>query len=650
MENYVKKLRAKNFKGKTFERDFRAVNVIYGDDNSVGKTATIDALRIALLGYSPRHGKQPGSTFGFAGAPQGATSMSVEATIGDHVIQRTFELRKGSVKASGEEGVIVPPVLLDVNEWLKLSGPKKTEYVFQRIDLTNSGFSSGDVASRMKKDLKVESPDAESERIIGEAIQAVYDLDEFRVHENQTAQQWIDAIREHYETRLSEAKTVVDQMAGAIGAATQHQAQDGLAAAENVTDELQAARTALQSKLTDLQTLTRNQEEHTTKAQRKARLETELKGKTDQSEKIKADEAAIVERQTSISGYKSDTIKLVQQQTTAAAAAQNQKIMAQAAARDIAAAEEKLAEDLKRETCPYCGSKGKGWKSALKKNVTEQIEKLKAELAGYQDKQKLEEEIRDALAHDVEQSKKRDQENANARHNLELDRRNHSALIGAQNAYAMNKARLEEIGDIGQPISQEAIQDAQKEVIRARQAVEGFEARERNQIAAMQDAKRQEQSRQTYEAKKIEVEIYNLAVKTIKALQAEMMEAAFVGFMEKMNRIADGIFPGGKLVFHEGQIGYWNGASFASMEYFGGTEEMLAFAGLSLTLAAESKLKIVIMDELGRIKKPRKIALIQRMRQLVKEGVIDQFIGIDPDGEHYEDFKGCDDVALIDLK
>jgi hypothetical protein len=650
MENYVKKITGTNFKGKNFVHPLRAVSVIYGDDNSVGKTAIAEAIRVGLLGYSPRHGKKPSATFGFAGSKTGAKEMSVVLEVGGSIIERKFELIKGSVKASGFEGVIVPPVLLDVQEWLTLSGPKKTEYVFNRMDLSAAGFTTDKITARLKKDVKVETPDEESERIIGEMLDAVADLAEFRDHEKQTGQQWIEAIRNHFDATLNKAKTVVEQMEGAIGAGTQLQAQDGLNVVENVTEELQKARTTLQTSLTALQTLTRLQEEHTTKSQRKARLETELQGKTDQSEAVVKANAEVEERAKALMKYQSDTIKLVQQHTTALSAAATMKSQGEAVKRDIAAAEAKLDEDLKRESCPYCGSKGKGWKAALKKSITDQIDKLKSELAGYQDKQKLEEEVRDAFAFDVEQSKKKDKEHADARHNLELDRRNLSSLIGAQNAYATNKARLEEIGDIGQPISQDKIQDAQRDVVRARQTVEGLEEKERRQIAANQDNLRQEQARQNHTAKKIEIEIYSLAVKTIKALQSEMMDAAFGGFMDKMNVIADGIFPKGKLVFHDGQIGYWEGASFAALEYFGGTEEMLAFAGLSLTLAAEAKFKIVIMDELARIKKPRKIALIQRMRQLVRDGVIDQFIGIDPDGDNYQDFNGCDDVALIDLK
>lgn len=649
MENYVKRVSAKNFKGKTFVRELRPVSVLYGD-NSIGKTATTDAIRIALLGYSPRHGKQPGVTFGFAGAPNGAASMSVEIEVGGSKVERTFELKKGSVKAGGFEGVVVPAVMLDANEWIKLSGPKKTEYVFNRIDLSESGFSTEQITARLKKDVKVDEPDEASERIIGEMLDAVSDLAEFRDHEKQTYQQWIDALIEHFKTKADSAKIIVEQMGGAIGATTQLQAQDGLGVVENVTEQLQAARGALQTKLMVLQAIERQREEQMTKRQRKSSLQVQLEGQTDKTEEIATLEASCNERQKTVDAYNSNTLELVRRLTTAQSAEAEAKRSVEIRAGQITFLTSKLAEDLKADCCPHCKSKGKGWKKALSQSVDSQVAALDKEIGEFQEKVKLEAEVVASLTVEVTQSKRKDVDNETLRRNVAADRQHLRGIISLQNTYVTAKARLEEIGDVGELIDFDKITEAQKELARQRIAVEGLEGKERQQIGAMQDAKRQEEARQAHAAKKIEVEIYTLASKSIKAVREEMMEKAFTGFMEKMNLIAVGIFPKGKLVFHDGQIGYWEGASFASMDYFGGTEEMLAFAGLSLTLAAESKFKIIIMDELGRVASARRKLLIGRMLDLVESGAIDQFIGIDVSGETYKGFEGLDRFSLIEVQ
>ena len=67
-------------------------------------------------------------------------------------------------------------------------------------------------------------------------------------------------------------------------------------------------------------------------------------------------------------------------------------------------------------------------------------------------------------------------------------------------------------------------------------------------------------------------------------------------------------------------------------EAFSGTEQLLAYAGFAVALAGQAPIKVVIMDELGRLTGTRKAAMLRRMCELVSKGVIDQFIGCDVEG------------------
>lgn len=79
---------------------------------------------------------------------------------------------------------------------------------------------------------------------------------------------------------------------------------------------------------------------------------------------------------------------------------------------------------------------------------------------------------------------------------------------------------------------------------------------------------------------------------------------------------------------------------------FGGFEEQLAFAALSVAIASQVKVKLVIMDEMGRMTSLNKVLIVKRMQCLITSGVIDQFVGIDvaPDWYH-----GMDRVKVIAL-
>lgn len=649
MKNYVEQISGANFQGRNFNYPLRPVTVLCGE-NSIGKTATTNAIRILLLGYSPAHGKQSAKTFGFAGSLTGASNMSIKGVVCDKPVERAWEFKKKKITSSGFEGEIVPPVLLDANEWLKLSGPAKTKFVFNLIDLSTLGFSPEQIAARLKKDVKVENPDEVSERFIGEVIQTVYDLAEHREHEGQTYQEYIDGVIAYFDGQQSKAKIVIDDMAGAISGTTQLQAQEGLKPIQNITDDLSAARLALQTATTDFQILDRAKNDQASKATRKASLAARLATMSDRSDMIRLSEEQFEGQRRILTAYKSETIDLVRRLTTAQAAHASAKQKAEEITSEMLTLRDKLAEDLKLDRCPHCGSKGKSWKAALTESVEEKIVEMEKSRGVWHTKSVAEFDAINKLETEVSKSKQLDTANDTLRgDNFTLGRAITTAK-NEQNEYTTAKARLEEIGDVGEPIDATRIQAAQQIVALARTEVERFEGLERQQIAAMSDARRQEQARQAHAEKLIEFEVYKLALKTMKALQVEMMESAFVKFMEKMNLIADGIFPGGKLVFHEGEIGYWAGATFVPMEYFGGTEQMLAFAGLSLTLAQDSKMKIIIMDELGRVSRARRIKLIKRMITLVRDGVIDQFIGIDVSDDAYTVFKDVEEVAVIEIQ
>jgi hypothetical protein len=100
--NHINSIAAVNVKGRNFRHLLRPLTIIAGD-NATGKTAITDALQIALLGYLPALGKQPGKTMELA--PDTAKQMEIEAEFSEGgKIRRTFNrTRTGAgVEASGQ--------------------------------------------------------------------------------------------------------------------------------------------------------------------------------------------------------------------------------------------------------------------------------------------------------------------------------------------------------------------------------------------------------------------------------------------------------------------------------------------------------------------------------------------------------------------
>ncbi len=120
------RLTISNLKGITRTVQLEKINLVYGP-NSSGKTAIIDGLKLALLGFHPKLGKKPNLTMALASP--GASMMTVATDLGAITWTRNA---KGAVTVDGIESAgVVPSVMLDLQEWLGLTGPAKIQYVIE---------------------------------------------------------------------------------------------------------------------------------------------------------------------------------------------------------------------------------------------------------------------------------------------------------------------------------------------------------------------------------------------------------------------------------------------------------------------------------------------------------------------------------------
>ena len=95
-------------------------------------------------------------------------------------------------------------------------------------------------------------------------------------------------------------------------------------------------------------------------------------------------------------------------------------------------------------------------------------------------------------------------------------------------------------------------------------------------------------------------------------------------------------------MFHEGELGMIKREKRAEADYvsgwiphrtFSGTEQAIAFAALQAALGATAPIKLVVMDELGRLDFDNKCKLMRNVLNALNDGTIDQFVGVDTDAE-----------------
>jgi hypothetical protein len=120
------------------------------------------------------------------------------------------------------------------------------------------------------------------------------------------------------------------------------------------------------------------------------------------------------------------------------------------------------------------------------------------------------------------------------------------------------------------------------------------------------------------------------AVEVIAEKKREIVSLSIETPLAVANRLAAGILKG-PLVFEQGEIGMRVEDRFVSNRLFSGTEIAILMIGLTAGLAARSKFRIVMLDEVGRLDAANAVCLIGNLLHLIDDGVIEQFMVIGPE-------------------
>lgn len=640
MKNTIKSIGARNLKGQSFHHDLAPVTMFVGD-NFKGKTSRIDAVFLALLGWLPGVAKKPSDIYtDLASGPE----MGVSATLRDRVVERSWRESKGSVKYVGSgDDIEFPPVALVTSEFLSLSAPERVKFLFARATLPPE-YSVQTLLKAITINIKNTRLDVNSEHSEQVISQLVLGLPEL-LNGEPSPQEFVSSVAAFVGDRKKLAAQSVQRM---------EKTQQGLVV---IAPDAQAASDA-EVRLTDARaSLTQASSKLAVLEAEGRRLGSEVGRLTALAKSAVVDEAKARAELDSLSKRKEkigkrcltvpDGSALHKARTQIASELAEASAAAGAAFRAFKEAEANR-NTLKADKNPCCRTCGQSLKKLIA-TVIEAAEKevvrtwelrcktLKAEEALVEKQNEVDAKLKD-FEKQLEDYKKDQQEfrSVSAQHaNLQKQLEDNSKAAEAKAQLPALERQLEQM--------RSDYKQAQAVEQEARRLADEYEVAYKDLVAQRSRFQQQELARQELERCRIEVEVLKCAASMLADLQAQLLELAVEPLIAKANELCSAILKH-PLAYKDGDIGFGFGGCFYSHRSFSGTEKALAYAALSVALAQDAPIRLVILDELGRLDKDRKFMLLEHLCKLSEAGAIDQALLVDVDSpafgmKHKETFK-----------
>mgnify|MGYP006921289966 CR=1 FL=1 len=664
----IKTLGGRNVKGWAGGRlELGAVNVIAGR-NFAGKTAILEAVKLALIGRNPRLGNRPSDTFRMSGGP----TMTVEAQFEPTgSIIRRWQTKKGGAVEVISDGTEfeIPPVLLDLNEYLGLTGPQRSAFVFDRVPV--EGLTEESVAAEIGKLGAGELAGNEhAQAAVRDLLDDWAGVAEAAREGGRTVQVAIGEFLDRLKGSLSDAKkeetrarAAVAQMVGAVAAsgfggidpdaeaklAAAH--DDGRKAAEEVA-KIEAARKVREDWAARIASAKSGLDRAIAAAPGAEKRRAEVLVEIETAEaKVKALQGVILEVEGTLAAFDRD--------------AEGKAIGDAADAKGRLAAEERARERKTMELvnvqadwqamkakpcCPTCGTEGEAFASAIDSLFRAKVGVIEKEIAeivvrrdevarAYAVALKARDEVVEKANAHASETKRANALRAEVREahaKLASLRGEEESLRRTVGAVEVARAVLAEAESHPVPPAHdaEALAAATLRASKARTSAEHWQGQVRALAAQRRDADRQQRATDDANRWQATVEVTAAAAKALKAIREREADKVLRGIAGKVARFTDGILEGTP-VFHEGEFGIVRGSRVVAHDLLSGTEQLVVYAALAVALAAGSPFRLVIMDELGRLDPIRAAAVVDRMHDLVRSGEVDQFLGVDVDAGRY---------------
>ena len=267
---------------------------------------------------------------------------------------------------------------------------------------------------------------------------------------------------------------------------------------------------------------------------------------------------------------------------------------------EIGKAEARWDSLLNHRNCPMCGTEGKKWKPSAKAKKKAELEVLTKE-------------------------------------KIELTRER----FNTNRAVDERKPKLAEAREKLLKKDAAAVLECEEAVAGLNEEIASLESHAEAFVKDQADRRRLDEARAQHERYSIEEKRAKEAKTYLLKVKEQMTRELFAPILKMASKFTTGIFTG-ELLFHEGELGMIKREKRAEADYvsgwiphrtFSGTEQAIAFAALQAALGATAPIKLVVMDELGRLDFDNKCKLMRNVLNALNDGTIDQFVGVDTDAE-----------------
>lgn len=635
--------------------------------NSSGKTAIINAVHFVLKGHIPEIGEK--STFDLASA----SIMNATVTLSDgRQLDRSLRMERGSKKGGGVVDDDMDSPMLDAAAWPGMSERKFIDYVFAHVEMPESMTPAGIVARLERLSFGAEHSEA-IEEAKADVLQTV--RESFEV-ESTTA----NALTALTTVLLPQAFTLYNgrtkDMEGATKALTELKLRSNEASAATLTDlrnELERLQGLRQEASQALGRLQEQEAAHIKTAARRLEVERGLSTLCKDPLPMPVDNwksfpLEATQKQLREIEAKMGEVPPVPDQSTVQVwrdrfSRHSQGV--ESAKQAVADAEKELSALDEVKCCPHCGGNKKDWNKNIRATITEKltnlrnnVESLIIELKGVEIKGRIASEAyKTALAaHNTHLQSKADADMLSRRivayksesteHEAKVQRvkdANASALREHEATMSQLRKELGSLTTIPAPSPEEiAAGQAKCDTLRAEHeaAAEKLRAGERLQ----RDLQLAEEAATEHGLAKAKLEVVSAFKAALLNVKKALVGIAFTELLTLANKIVSGILPS-PLSFNEktSEVGRWAETGFISHRTFSGSERALTFVAVAAALSAKAKLRVLVIDELGRLTRDLQTRVLEALSVAVDDSMIDQVIAVIPMTEdEIETFEHCE--------
>jgi hypothetical protein len=617
----LKSISAVNLAGSSFEQELADITLYHGP-NFAGKSTRINALALALCHKLPGLAETPRDIFD-SFATGNPLTVQCEADNGDFAGGCWDRDKKGKIETTFEGGLSAPALLFSMAEFLDLSAKERTRFLFSVLPPPPLDKVGPDAIVTMLKNVKCEPHTEAHEAAVNELADAVRksytDSGEGMAF---TVQEWLEQLVEEIATTTKDAKAAAKTMRStALGNVALRADAPALGPVEAAMRKAQQEHTnAVGAESKALSEFTTAERAH---QEAKATAESYRMPAEDYVTPLK-NERAELEAWLA----KEDDGRPVASNTTQAAALGSAMAKWRDAKMAYEVARSAVADFDSLVCCPTCKAKAKGWKDAVLETLKATVNSTSKELDEAGDKKKLAE----AAKKDADEAMQAD---ANRIATIRTKRKRLTEVTASLQRMAddAQKAGPAATAAASLPTLAATAQEAAqryKEAQTARAAAKGtLDAAETAHRGAVADAASGRSAQQATEKALVleaKAEVGQALRDLLADLLAECVRLSIAPLIGLCNDLCGGILPA-PIEFVDGEVVLrGKGPSHKTMS---GSERAILYCALSVGLATTAPLRLVVLDELSRLDRANKVALLIRLAQLIEQGKIDQAILVD---------------------